>query len=224
MESQSVCTFYQKIGACRHGDKCSRRHVRPSESKTVLLANLYTAGADKTKMSPEAFDRFYADIYKRATREGEVDLLVVCENENFHLCGNVYVRFTSTASADKAVALLNQEWYGGRPVYCELSPVSNFGEANCRAYDNNQCTRGDHCNFMHTRRATDEIRTQLRYSQRKTNALAKLRQLMDDDNWGQEWEAATDKPYVRPGIKAEPEPEAEPEPISTTEAVARLFS
>lgn len=219
-----MCTFYQKIGACRHGDKCSRRHVRPSESKTVLLANLYSSGTDKAKMSPEAFDRFYADIYKRASREGEVDLLVVCENENFHLCGNVYVRFSSTASADRAVALLNQEWYGGRPVYCELSPVSNFGEANCRAYDNNQCTRGDHCNFMHTRRATDEMRTRLRYAQRKSNALAKLRELMGDAKWGQEWEGATDKPYVRPGNKPEVEAEAEAEPISTTEAVERLFS
>lgn len=175
-------------------------------------------------MSSEEFDRFYADVYKRVAQEGEVEMVVVCENENFHLCGNVYVRFSSTATADKAVALLNQEWYGGRPVYCELSPVCNFGEANCRAYDNNQCTRGDHCNFMHTRRPSDDIRSRLRSSQRKSIALRKLRELMDDPKWGQEWEGATEKPYVRPGIKRGPEPEAEVEPITTTEAVERLFS
>lgn len=35
------CSFYFKIGACRHGDKCSRTHIMPSFSQTVLLKNLY---------------------------------------------------------------------------------------------------------------------------------------------------------------------------------------
>lgn len=228
MDSQAVCTFYQKIGACRHGDKCSRKHIRPTESKTVLLANLYTQSAEKNKVSPEAFDQFYADIYTHAAQSGEIEQMVVCENENFHLCGNVYVRYSDTQSADKAVAQLNQEWYGGRPVYCELSPVSNFAEANCRAYDNNQCSRGDHCNFMHTRRPSNELRAQLRQAQRKSLALAKIRTALGDPKWGQEWEAPTTRAYVREP-KKEPEKEQEPsepetEELSTTEAVARLFA
>jgi splicing factor U2AF subunit len=28
------CSFYYKIGACRHGDRCSRKHVKPSYSQT----------------------------------------------------------------------------------------------------------------------------------------------------------------------------------------------
>ncbi|VDM34117.1 unnamed protein product [Toxocara canis] len=30
-----------KIGACRHGDKCSRTHNRPTFSPTILLQNFY---------------------------------------------------------------------------------------------------------------------------------------------------------------------------------------
>lgn len=35
------CPFYFKIGACRHGDRCSRLHSKPSISPTLLLSNMY---------------------------------------------------------------------------------------------------------------------------------------------------------------------------------------
>lgn len=35
------CPFYFKIGACRHGDRCSRLHTKPSISPTILLSNMY---------------------------------------------------------------------------------------------------------------------------------------------------------------------------------------
>ncbi|KAL0288228.1 UNVERIFIED_CONTAM: Splicing factor U2af small subunit A [Sesamum angustifolium] len=35
------CPFYFKIGACRHGDRCSRLHNRPAISPTLLLSNMY---------------------------------------------------------------------------------------------------------------------------------------------------------------------------------------
>ncbi len=31
------CSFYFKIGACRHGDRCSRIHNKPTFSQTVVL-------------------------------------------------------------------------------------------------------------------------------------------------------------------------------------------
>eukprot|EP00179_Madagascaria_erythrocladioides_P008545 CAMPEP_0198316346 /NCGR_PEP_ID=MMETSP1450-20131203/6279_1 /TAXON_ID=753684 ORGANISM="Madagascaria erythrocladiodes, Strain CCMP3234" /NCGR_SAMPLE_ID=MMETSP1450 /ASSEMBLY_ACC=CAM_ASM_001115 /LENGTH=78 /DNA_ID=CAMNT_0044019497 /DNA_START=56 /DNA_END=288 /DNA_ORIENTATION=+ len=40
------CPFYFKIGACRHGDRCSRTHNKPVFSQTLLLQNFY--------LSPEA--------------------------------------------------------------------------------------------------------------------------------------------------------------------------
>lgn len=243
MEDKSICSFYQKIGACRHGEKCSRRHIRPLESKTVLLANLYQnpkvqSDADglTEAQTADTFDHFYADIFKRLAREGTVDQMVVCENENFHLSGNVYIRFTTMDAAAKAVMLLNLEWYEGKPVYCELSPVTSFHEANCRAHETNTCTRGDHCNFMHVRKPSGDLRTKLKYAQEKLVALRKLREALGDAKWGKEWEEATTREYRRE-TKMEKQPEKkeeeqqqkeesdeESQPTTTTEAVAKLFA
>ncbi|OBA19959.1 hypothetical protein METBIDRAFT_45091 [Metschnikowia bicuspidata var. bicuspidata NRRL YB-4993] len=205
---RSVCSFYQKIGACRHGEKCSRKHIRPSESKTVLLANIYqnpkvSTNENETmndKQMIEAFDHFYSDVFKKLATVGEVERIVVCENENFHLSGNVYVRFTTAQAANDAVMLLNQEWYAGRPVYCELSPVSSFQEANCRAHDTNSCTRGDHCNFMHVIRPTDDLRVRLRQAQDKQIALTKIRLAMGDPSWGMQWEEPSSEKYKRESV------------------------
>jgi len=35
------CSFFFKIGACTHGERCSRIHNRPTFSQTILLQNLY---------------------------------------------------------------------------------------------------------------------------------------------------------------------------------------
>ena len=35
------CPFYFKNGACRYGDKCTRRHLKPSISQTLLFPRLY---------------------------------------------------------------------------------------------------------------------------------------------------------------------------------------
>jgi len=35
------CPFYFKIGACRHGDRCSRLHTKPTISPTLVLSNMY---------------------------------------------------------------------------------------------------------------------------------------------------------------------------------------
>lgn len=32
---------YLKIGACRHGDRCSRKHTRPQFSQTLVIQNMY---------------------------------------------------------------------------------------------------------------------------------------------------------------------------------------
>jgi hypothetical protein len=48
------CSFFFKIGACRHGERCSRLHNKPTFSQTIMLQNLYlnpnnaVQSADKT--------------------------------------------------------------------------------------------------------------------------------------------------------------------------------
>ena len=186
-DDKITCVFYTKIGACRHGEKCARRHIKPTSSYTILLPNLYqNPRLNKNyneELNPaqvqEYFDNFYKDIFVKFASIGEVDSLVVCENENNHLNGNVYVRFTQKDPAHNAVRLLNHEWYAGRPVHSELSPVESFQDANCREYEVGTCARGDHCNFMHIRSPSSHIRDTLFKIQEKTlltNALRKLKQ------------------------------------------------
>jgi splicing factor U2AF subunit len=83
-----IGSFYYKIGACRHGDRCSRKHVKPSYSQTILLPNLYQNPAfdPKNKMNPSQlqnhFDAFYEDFYCEMCKYGEVEEVVVCDNNN----------------------------------------------------------------------------------------------------------------------------------------------
>ena len=63
---------------------------------------------------------------------GPVEEMNVCDNLGDHLVGNVYVKFKKEEDADKAVKDLNNRWFGGRPIYAELTPVTDFREACCR--------------------------------------------------------------------------------------------
>jgi splicing factor U2AF subunit len=82
------CSFYYKIGACRHGDRCSRKHVKPSYSQTILLPNLYQNPAYDPKVKMNAsqlqnhFDAFYEDFWCEMCKFGEVEEVVVCDNNN----------------------------------------------------------------------------------------------------------------------------------------------
>ncbi|KAK6871961.1 DNA replication complex GINS protein PSF2 [Candida tropicalis] len=191
-ENLVVCSFYTRIGACRHGENCSKKHIRPNSSNTIMLANLYQnpkvkksnntdngseqlipaseSGKTEVEMANEEepqedkeeksqqqkeveeseddpteeeiqeyFDQFYADVFVHISQMRPIYKLSVCENQNDHLNGNVYVQFFSEEDAGFVNRQLNSEWFNERPVYSELSPVSDFEEAHCRAYDNGGC-------------------------------------------------------------------------------------
>lgn len=60
---------FPQIGACRHGDRCSRKHQRPVHSQTLVAWNVYQNPANDPActLSPaelqEDFDAFYTDMY-----------------------------------------------------------------------------------------------------------------------------------------------------------------
>jgi splicing factor U2AF subunit len=83
------------------------------------------------------------------------------------LIGNVYVRFKYEEDAQKACDALNSRWYAGRPIYCELSPVTDFREACCRLNSGEGCVRGGFCNFIHRKEPTAELDRELDMSTRK---------------------------------------------------------
>jgi len=169
------CSFYFKIGACRHGDRCSRIHNKPTFSQTLVLQNLYINPQNSAKTADgshlnqvsdeemqEHYDNFFQEVFVECEdRYGEIEEMNVCDNLGDHLVGNVYIKFRYETSAEKASNDCNQRWFGGRPVYAELSPVTDFREACCRQYEMGECTRAGFCNFMHLKPISRELRKEL---------------------------------------------------------------
>lgn len=155
------CPFYFKMGACRHGDQCERKHLKPSLSQTLLLNGMFSnpilhAGYDEKK-AQEWYDDFYYDVYTELSKYGEIDEMHVCDNICEHLRGNVYVKYFRESDADRALKGLTGRFYGSKAVVAEFSPVTDFREASCRQYENRECTRGGHCNFMHLKQISREL-------------------------------------------------------------------
>ncbi|KAF5940653.1 hypothetical protein HYC85_021820 [Camellia sinensis] len=161
------CPFYFKIGACRHGDRCSRLHTKPSISPTLLLSNMYqrpdmvTPGVDPhghpldPRKIQHHFDDFYEDLFEELSKYGEIESLNICDNLADHMVGNVYVQFREEEHAANALQNLR------RPIIVDFSPVTDFREATCRQYEENVCNRGGYCNFMHLKKIGRELRRQL---------------------------------------------------------------
>ncbi|KAM7464281.1 hypothetical protein LguiA_032402 [Lonicera macranthoides] len=167
------CPFYFKIGACRHGDRCSRLHTKPSISPTLLLSNMYqrpdsiTPGVDPQgqpldpRKIQDHFEDFYEDLFEELGKYGEIESLNICDNLADHMVGNVYVQFREEEHAANAVQNLTGRFYAGRPIIVDFSPVTDFREATCRQYEENVCNRGGYCNFMHLKKISKELRRQL---------------------------------------------------------------
>jgi len=169
------CSFYFKMGACTHGDRCSRIHNKPTFSQTILLQNLYINPQNSAKTADgshlanvtdeemqEHYDNFFEDVFVECEdKYGQVEEMNVCDNLGDHLVGNVYVKFKKEEDAEKAVNDLNNRWFGGRPIYAELTPVTDFREACCRQYETGECTRSGFCNFMHLKPISRKLRHEL---------------------------------------------------------------
>merc|ERR1711928_159934 len=172
------CSFYFKIGACRHGDRCSRIHNKPTFSQTLCLQNFYVNPQNATKTADgtavpgiitmsdeeaqEHFDTFFEDVFLELEEKyGEIEEMNVCDNLGDHLVGNVYVKFKYEEDAEKAMVAVNNRWYNQQPIYAELSPVTDFRESCCRQYEMGECTRGGFCNFMHLKPISRELRRRM---------------------------------------------------------------
>lgn len=88
-EDKVNCSFYFKIGACRHGERCSRLHMKPNFSQTLLLAHFYMPpppGKDgKVVDDSEHYEDFYEDVLDEMIKFGDVEELVICENLGDHM-------------------------------------------------------------------------------------------------------------------------------------------
>uniref|UniRef100_A0A0N5AXY7 Splicing factor U2AF 26 kDa subunit n=1 Tax=Syphacia muris TaxID=451379 RepID=A0A0N5AXY7_9BILA len=167
-KNDSGCPFYNKIGACRHGNKCSKLHIIPEASKTIILKNLHYgfnplihAGSSENTAQRE-FDEFYAEVFSEIDEQyGRIEEMIVSDNIGEHMIGNVYIKFSNESDAQNAVKHLNNRWFDGRPIHCELSPVEDFKAACCRQYDYGECDRGRFCNFLHIKEAGAAVKRRL---------------------------------------------------------------
>ncbi|XP_029434557.1 splicing factor U2AF 35 kDa subunit isoform X4 [Rhinatrema bivittatum] len=141
------CSFYFKIGACRHGDRCSRLHNKPTFSQTIALLNIYRNPQNSSQS---------ADGLRCAVSDVEMQ-------EHY----DEFFEFRREEDAEKAVLDLNNRWFNGQPIHAELSPVTDFREACCRQYEMGECTRGGFCNFMHLKPISRELRRELYGRRRK---------------------------------------------------------
>eukprot|EP00897_Mesotaenium_endlicherianum_P005445 jgi/Mesen1/4929/ME000246S04161 len=171
------CPFYLKTGACRYGSKCSRSHVYPAQSHTLLVRNMYSgpalAGvllpgdhADETleldqgtsASSParnddndDHFVEFYDDVHSEFLKYGELVNFKVCRNVVPHLRGNVYAHYARLSCALQAFAALHGRFYASKQIMCEFVAVRRWKSAICGEYMQapKRCRRGVHCSFLH---------------------------------------------------------------------------
>ncbi|KAM6151460.1 U2 small nuclear ribonucleoprotein auxiliary factor 35 kDa subunit-related protein 2 [Rhynchocyon petersi] len=164
-KDRAYCPFYSKTGACRFGDRCSRKHNCPALSPTLLIKSMFTTfGMEQCKMydyDPDAsleyseeetyqqFLDFYDDVLPEFKGVGKVVQFKVSCNFEPHLRGNVYVQYQSEEDSQTALSLFNGRWYAGRQLQCEFCPVTRWQMAICGLFESQQCPRGKHCNFLH---------------------------------------------------------------------------
>lgn len=169
-EDKVNCPFYFKIGACRHGDRCSRVHHKPPFSQTVIIYHMWlnplsavaAMGGDISQVDEqriqEEFDLFYEEIFEEFATFGQLEEVQVCENLGDHMVGNIYVKYSDEEEAEACIRKIHGRYFAGRLLACEYSPVTDFREARCRQYDEGTCARGGFCNFLHIREPSAELR------------------------------------------------------------------
>ena len=96
-EDKVNCPFYFKIGACRHGERCSRQHHRPPFSQTILIQHMWqnpmciiaAGGGDLNSLDKnqfqEDFNEFYDEIFEEFKNFGKLEDVQVCENLGDHM-------------------------------------------------------------------------------------------------------------------------------------------
>lgn len=159
------CPFFLKTGACRFGDRCSRKHIYPTASPTLMIRAMFTTfGMEQSRRDDydidaclehseeelqDTFLEFYHDVLPELKSIGKVVQFKVSCNYEPHLRGNVYIQFDTEEQCKDAIIKFNGRFYAGRQLQCEMCPVTRWKNAICGLFDRQRCPKGKHCNFLH---------------------------------------------------------------------------
>ena len=113
---------------------------------------------EKEKMSTEEkaevkknFNIFYEDVFNELAKYGEIEEMIVCDNLNEHMVGNVYVRFRDENNAKAVMNKILARYYGGKLIQPSYTHVVDFKDARCKQHEMGRCSKGGFCNFIHVR-------------------------------------------------------------------------
>ncbi|GFE53985.1 U2 snrnp auxiliary small protein [Babesia ovis] len=123
--------------------------------------HIYSVSDELLDKAADHFEEFYEEVFLELMKYGEIEDMVVCDNIGDHIIGNVYVKYRDENSAAHAISMLSGRFYGGKPIQCEYTPVTDFREARCRQFVEGQCRRGGYCNFMHIKHVPRSVRRKL---------------------------------------------------------------
>lgn len=168
------CAFYFKVGACRHGDICSKKHNRPTASRTLLLLHMYPNPSEAIAIgnyqpwddamynkAQRHLEAFYGELVLTLADYGEVEEVVVVDNMSDYMIGNVYVKFYYEDDAERALRGLTGRTYFGKRIGAEYSPVYDFCEARCRAFHETSCARAGMCRFLHIKHIPKAVKSRV---------------------------------------------------------------
>lgn len=147
--SKPLCPFFQKTGACRFRDTCSRNHKRPRASAIILIPNFYSHysleqtenehGSDsslefESHETYKHYREFFFDVLPELEKYGRIRQFKVCCNHEAHLRGNVYVEYSTRREAIKCFKALQGRWYGGKQLNVEFCNIESWNSAICGRY------------------------------------------------------------------------------------------
>ncbi|KAK4880371.1 hypothetical protein RN001_008517 [Aquatica leii] len=162
--TKAVCPFFQKTGACRFKDTCSRNHIRPGISRVLLIPGFYShyslqetesehgtdAGLEfENYETYDHFKDFFYDVLPEMEKWGYIRQFKVCCNHEVHLRGNVYVEYSHLREAVRSYQKFHSRWYGGKQLHVEFCNIQSWKSAICGLFARQKCPKGSSCNFLH---------------------------------------------------------------------------
>ncbi|XP_077965797.1 uncharacterized protein LOC120335822 [Styela clava] len=168
-DNRPICNFFLKVGVCRFGDRCSRKHPDIDISDTLLFPNMFQTFAfdmeERNRVRHDAGDimleyseqdlqeefiDFYEDIKPECDQVGKVLQLLVCSNRSKHICGNVYVQYENENIAKNCFDKMFGRFYNGKQIFCRFVSILSWSSAICGIHQRRgSCQRGGQCNFLH---------------------------------------------------------------------------